>query len=140
VERDAVLVVAGLIWRQGRLLICRRSLHDAFPGKWEFPGGKVEAGEEPRAALMRELDEELGISARIGGEAATIEHQYPGRRPVRLLFFHVCEFTGTPVNRVFEEIRWVEPPGLSGYDFLAGDLPLIERLTNGRNAGSDPAA
>ena len=135
-----MLVVAGLIWQQGRLLVCRRSLHDSFPGKWEFPGGKVEAGEEPRAALMRELDEELGISARIGDQVATLEHQYPGRRPVRLLFFNVREFVGAPVNRVFEEIRWVEPSELSGYDFLEGDLLLIERLTNGRKAGGDPSS
>ena len=125
-------VVAALIWQQGGLLICQRRADDHFPGKWEFPGGKVEPGESPRGALERELAEELGIRARIGDEVWRTEHQYPGLAPVRLLFFAVVEFFGTPENRVFEQICWMSPQQLGDYDFLEADRPLIERIAVGK--------
>jgi 8-oxo-dGTP diphosphatase len=121
-------VVAALIWRSNQLLICQRKMDDAFPGKWEFPGGKLEPGEVPRDGLARELFEELNIRARIGREVWQTEHQYPGRAPVHLLFFEVTEFAGEPENRVFEQILWVAPGELGGYDFLDADQPLIALL------------
>src|SRR5437868_6209079 len=69
-------VVAGLILREGRVLICQRTKYQPMPLKWEFPGGKIEQGEEPVSALERELEEELGIRAKIGPEVATIRHYY----------------------------------------------------------------
>ena len=113
-----ITVVAGLVWRQGQLLICQRKPTDPFAGKWEFPGGKVEPGEEPRAALEWELLEELGIRAAIGKEIGRTEHQYPEHPPFYLLFYTVVEFEGNPENRIFEQIRWVQPHDLAGYDFL----------------------
>jgi len=126
-----ISVVAALVWKDGRLLICQRKETDAFPGKWEFPGGKVEPEESPAAALVRELLEELGIRARLGKQVAEIDHQYPGRRPVHLLFFAIRGFEGIPENRVFQQILWVKPLELSGFDFLEADRPLIERIANG---------
>ena len=122
------IVVAALIWRQSRLLVCQRRSDDPFPGKWEFPGGKLEPGEEPRAALARELWEELGIRASIGEEFWRTEHQYPGHAPLHLLFLEVSHFDGVVENRVFQQILWVSPHELGNYDFLDADRPLILHL------------
>ena len=116
---------------QGRLLICQRSPRGRFPNKWEFPGGKVEPGEAPRDALLRELAEELGITAEIGPEAWSTKHQYPGYSPVRLHFFSVRRFSPVPENRVFQKILWVSLHDLALYDFLEADRPLVERLQSG---------
>ena len=126
-----ITVVAALIWREERLLICQRRQSDAFPGKWEFPGGKIELKESASAALQRELLEELGIRARIGDQVAEINHQYPGRPPVHLLFFAVNSFEGDPENRVFQQILWVPTQELSRFDFLEADLAILERIASG---------
>ena len=80
-------VVAGLIVKDGKLLVCQRTRHQTMPLKWEFPGGKIEEGEQPRDALRRELEEELGILATIGDEVARIQHEYPNGGMVELRFF-----------------------------------------------------
>ena len=72
-------VVAALIFKDERILVCQRTRHQTMPLKWEFPGGKIEAGEQPRDALRRELNEELGIDATIGDEVARIRHEYKSR-------------------------------------------------------------
>src|SRR2546426_1113095 len=69
-------VVAALILKNGKVLVCQRTRHQSMPLKWEFPGGKIEDGEQPRDALRRELEEELGIDAQIGEEVARIRHDY----------------------------------------------------------------
>ena len=126
-----VVVVAALIWREGKLLLCQRSETDVFPGKWEFAGGKAEPGEEPRTALRRELLEELGIRARIGEQVAEIGYQYPGRTPIRLLFFLVTEFEGIPENRIFKQICWELPQDIAEFDWLEADRPLVKRIAAG---------
>ena len=125
------VVVAGILERDGRLLICQRGRGEYFEYKWEFPGGKVKDGETPADALARELREELGVEAQIGPEVRRMQYQYPGREEFELIFFRVDSFQGEPVNRVFEEIRWVRPPELSSYDFLAADADLISDLSRG---------
>lgn len=129
-------VVAGLIAREGKILIGQRPLADSFGGKWEFPGGKLEPNEDPRAALARELWEELEIRAEIGSEAARYEHQYPGRSAIQLIFYRVEQFEGEPVNRAFERITWETPENLPAYDFLDGDVDFVRRIAQGR---LDPA-
>jgi 8-oxo-dGTP diphosphatase len=124
-------VVAGVIEREGRVLICQRRRDDSHPLKWEFPGGKVEPGEDPRAALERELREELGIEARAGRVLARRTFRYPGRPPFRLTFFQVAAFSGEPVNRVFERIAWEAPARLPAYDFLEADASFVRRLALG---------
>lgn len=121
-------VVAALIWQDGRILICQRTKHQPMPLKWEFPGGKIEEGEQPRDALRRELDEELGITAVIGDEVARIQHRYPTGNSVELRFFNVHAYSGELENRIFKEIVWAYPADLPAYDFLEADLELVQRL------------
>jgi 8-oxo-dGTP diphosphatase len=125
------MVVAGLIERDGLVLIGQRKKGERHALRWEFPGGKVEAGESPRAALHRELSEELAIQATIGREIVRYEHRYPGRRAILLIFFRVRDFKGTPENRAFEEIRWERVEKLPEYDFLDGDHDFVRKLARG---------
>ena len=125
-------VVAALIWKNGKILICQRTRHQAMPLKWEFPGGKIEEGEQPRDALRRELDEELGIAAVVNDEAVRIQHKYPGGNSVELRFFQVYEYSGELENRIFREIVWADPKDLPTYDFLEADLTLVRELAQGK--------
>jgi 8-oxo-dGTP diphosphatase len=118
-------VVAAIIERDGRVLICQRKPDQAHPLKWEFPGGKVEPGESPRDALARELEEELAIQAGIGDEIARYPFAYPGKKPILLIFFRVTTFAGEPRNRVFHQMTWEPPPRLPDYDFLEGDIDFL---------------
>ena len=125
-------VVAGLIWRDGKILVCQRTRHQPMPLKWEFPGGKIEEGEQPRDALRRELDEELGIAAAVGDEVLRILHKYPGGNSVELRFFNVRDYSGELENRIFREIVWADPKDLPGYDFLEADKRLVRDLASGK--------
>lgn len=125
------MVVAGVLERDGRLLICQRRNGDRHALKWEFPGGKVEDGETPAEALKRELCEELGIRAAEGHEIVRYEYRYPRGKPLLLLFHRVTGFEGEPVNGVFEKIVWELPERLHTYDFLDGDRDFIKRLARG---------
>jgi 8-oxo-dGTP diphosphatase len=125
-------VVAALIFQDGKILVCQRTRHQTMPLKWEFPGGKIEPGEQPRDALRRELDEELGIDARIGDEVSRIQHEYPNGSSVELRFFAVREYLGELENRIFREICWASPSELPSYDFLEADLELVRELAAGK--------
>jgi 8-oxo-dGTP diphosphatase len=128
-------VVAGLLYRGGRLLVCQRRRESAFPLKWEFPGGKIEVGEDGIAALRRELKEELDIAV---GEATLVycyEHDYPGGPSVSLKFFSVRGFSGEAKNLVFERILWTPLADLDRLDFLEADLPIVRRLLRDSGAG-----
>jgi 8-oxo-dGTP diphosphatase len=131
-------VVAAIIERAGRVLIAQRKNLGYHPLKWEFPGGKVETGEAPEAAVIRELQEELGIAARIDRELMRYEYQYPGRSRILLIFYRVVDFDGAPRNLDFEQIRWEHPGRLNDYDFLEGDREFIARLPEIPNAISGP--
>jgi 8-oxo-dGTP diphosphatase len=125
------MVVAAVIERDGDILVCQRRQGDRHALKWEFPGGKVEPGETPRAALKRELVEELLLDAIIGPEIVRYEYRYPGRSRILLVFHRVNEFAGEPRNRIFEEIRWERRERLPEYDFLEGDRDFVRRLSGG---------
>lgn len=125
-------VVAALITRDGRLLVCQRTRHQTMPLKWEFPGGKIEEGEQPRDALRRELDEELGIQATIGDELARIQHEYPNGGMVELRFYVVRQYRGKLENRIFKDIQWTAPKDLPTFDFLEADLTLVKDLAAGK--------
>ena len=125
-------VVAGLIVQDGKLLVCQRTRHQTMPLKWEFPGGKIEEGEQPRDALRRELDEELGIVATIGDELARIQHEYPNGGMVELRFYLVREYKGELENRIFKDIQWADPKDLAKFDFLEADLTLVNDLVAGK--------
>jgi 8-oxo-dGTP diphosphatase len=124
-------VVAGLICRQGKLLACQRKKEGPFPLKWEFPGGKIEGGEEALDALRRELREELGIEVLEASETFRHRHLYHDWDEVELIFFEVSRFDGAIENRVFESLLWAGREELATLDFLEGDRPLIEKLVSG---------
>ncbi len=130
-KRSGIIVVAGVIEENGKILIGQRRRQSRHGMKWEFPGGKVEQGESLRHALKRELAEELSIDATVGEEIIRYEHTYPRRKPILLVFYRIQDYRGTPVNRVFEEIRWESAENLWAYDFLDGDFDFIRRLRRG---------
>ena len=125
-------VVAGLILQNEKLLVCQRTRHQTMPLKWEFPGGKIEEGEQPRDALRRELEEELGILATIGDEVARIQHEYPNGAMVELRFFVVREYRGELENRIFRDVQWAKARDLPKFDFLEADLTLVNDLATGK--------
>ena len=120
-----ISVIAAVLARDDRVLICRRAADGPHPLKWEFPGGKLETGESPETALVRELREELGIDAKPGRELMRYQFAYPGRSPILLIFFEVTEWSGEIRNLVFHSLRWERSERLSDYDFLEGDRPFL---------------
>jgi len=122
-----VTVVAAVIERDGLILIGQRKRTGRHPLKWEFPGGKVELGEDPLAGLARELREELGIDARIGEQLDAYDVRYADGPLTHLQFYRVVEFTGEPANLDFEQIAWTEPHRLRQLDFLEGDRAFLRK-------------
>ncbi|MFN0156449.1 MAG: (deoxy)nucleoside triphosphate pyrophosphohydrolase [Bacteroidota bacterium] len=128
-------VAVGIIRRNGLVLACQRMKDARYPLKWEFPGGKLEQGETPREALVRELHEELGIHALVGEEfyrqewvytEGVAEPEKPGA--FRVFYFLVDEFTGELVNNAFEAVTWVQPEELQHMDILEGNRAAINLL------------
>jgi 8-oxo-dGTP diphosphatase len=134
--RPVRLVVAALILRESgsatEVLVCQRRPDQPMSLKWEFPGGKIEAGESAEQALARELDEELGIAAVIGPRITQVRHKYRNGGSIDLQFFSVKEFSGDLDNRIFHEIRWTPLSALTSFDFLAADFGLIRDLSEGK--------
>jgi 8-oxo-dGTP diphosphatase len=127
-----LIVVAALIESEGQLLVCQHRRGDRFELMWEFPGGKVQPGETLEAALVRELHEELGVTARIGPELHRTQHTYPEMaEPLELVFFAASAPAAQITNRVFEQIAWREPATLAELNFLPADRGLIDRLAAG---------
>ena len=125
-------VVAAILVRGDEILICQRTRHQSKPLKWEFPGGKIEFGEQPRDALRRELEEELGIQAEIGDEVERITHTYEDGGTVELRFYVVRSFAGVLENRIFRDVQWVRRERLPEFDFLEADAPLVKQLAGGK--------
>lgn len=125
-------VVAAIIVKDGKVLVCQRTRHQTMPLKWEFPGGKIEEGEQPRDALRRELEEELGVEANIGEEVSRIRHEYKNGGSVELRFFVVHEYKGELENKIFRDVRWVNRSELPAFDFLEADRGLVKDLAQGK--------
>jgi 8-oxo-dGTP diphosphatase len=123
-------VVAALIFRGGKVLVCQRRRNDTFGLQWEFPGGKVEVGESPVDALERELREELGVAATIGNELYRTRHRYGEiAKELSLIFYRASvEDESLLENLAFERFEWADPSELLRYKFLAADTELIALL------------
>jgi mutator protein MutT len=125
-----IVVVAGVIERDRKLLITRRLKDTHLAGLWEFPGGKCEPDETHEHCLEREVDEELGVDVRVGSQILVVEHTYDDRR-VRLHFLW-CTIEGEPQAKLGQEMRWVDRQELRDYEFPAADKELIRELTTSR--------
>ena len=117
--------------RGPEILCCQRTEYQALPLKWEFPGGKIEPGENASEALVRELEEELGVKADIGAKVAQVQHRYHNGNAVELHFFVVERYDGELQNRIFREIRWVPRSELPKLDFLDADRKLVQQIADG---------
>ncbi|HDR05483.1 MAG TPA: (deoxy)nucleoside triphosphate pyrophosphohydrolase [Candidatus Marinimicrobia bacterium] len=125
-------VVAALIHLDGKLLICQRRADDAsHPLKWEFPGGKVKPDESHSQALIRELQEELGIQALEMEFICSYPFQYQGKNPLELHFYFVHDYLGLIKNRQFAKLLWIDSAQIKTFDFLAGDEVIVEKIFSG---------
>lgn len=120
-------VAVAIIHQDGKVLIAQRLPGDSFGGYWEFPGGKVNTGEEMQAALEREIREELGIRIEVGMERMVLEHRYPSRT-IRLHCFDCRVAEGQPRSMESVEWRWVLPGELNQFDFPPASRTLIAAL------------
>jgi 8-oxo-dGTP diphosphatase len=127
---DRKLVVAGLIiGDDGRVLITQRRADQSLPLQWEFPGGKVEPGEAPVAALVRELREEIGVEVAVGRIWDVLFHAYPAFDLVMLVY--ACRIVaGEPRAVEVADLRWVLTGELPSWDILPADRPLVQRLVD----------
>jgi 8-oxo-dGTP diphosphatase len=128
IDRPRLLVVAALITRRGRVLLSQRRPTQSFPLTWEFPGGKVEAGESPVAALERELREELGCGVRVGPIVEAVFHSYPDFDLV-MLVYRTTIVSGTPHAVDVQAVAWVSRGGLKDLVMPPADLPLAKKLS-----------
>ncbi len=128
-RRLILVVAAALIDSDGRVLLARRPAGKSFAGLWEFPGGKVESGESPEGALIRELHEELGIETWKSCLAPLtfVSHAYPDFHLLMPLF--VCRrWDGIPIMHEHDALKWVRVRDLGEYDMPPADLPIVPVL------------
>ena len=118
-------VVAAMIRRDGRFLICQRPKDKANAGLWEFPGGKMEVGETPEAALVREIREELDCDIEVGRAISTVEHVYP-HIAIRLTLYEAAVKAGEPKCLEHADMAWILPEEIPQYAFCAADAELIQ--------------
>jgi 8-oxo-dGTP diphosphatase len=122
-----IVVTAAVIERGGAFLLTRRQEGVHLEGLWEFPGGKCDAGESLRDCLVRELREELAVTAGVGEEIYSVTHTYADRR-VELHFF-ACDLAGTPRPQLGQEMRWVPREELATLEFPEADAEFVEMLS-----------
>jgi 8-oxo-dGTP diphosphatase len=122
-----IVVAAGLIHKDGKLLITQRphGTHGAL--KWEFPGGKLEENEDPKECLKREIREELGVKVEVDRIEDVLFHRYPDRS-VLLLFYNCRLVSGEPEKKQCHAFAWTLPKSLPDFDFMEADLGFIHKL------------
>lgn len=127
-SKPSIRVVAAALYDgTGRVLIAQRPAGKHMAGRWEFPGGKIAAGESEEQALARELEEELGVQLRSGRPLMALEHEYDDYR-VELAMWVVDGYDGEPRGLDGQSLKWVEPAVLLDEDMLEADRPFIEAL------------
>ena len=125
------IVVGGIIYQNKKILICQRKEEGDHPLKWEFPGGKLKDNENNQEALKRELKEELSIE--INKMIFFDEYFYEYKKlskNLKLVFFQIFQFEGEIQNKVHQQLKWIDISKLGDYDFLEGDLKIINKLMN----------
>lgn len=120
-------VTAAIIEKDGKFLIAKRKKGKHLENKWEFPGGKVEAGETPERCLARELQEEFGIIAQIADFVTESIFDYGDRR-IKLLGYRAKYVSGEFLLNDHDEIAWVSPREFNRFDFAEADIPLIKKV------------
>ena len=125
------IVVGGLIYQNKKILICQRKKEGDHPLKWEFPGGKLKDSENNKEALKRELKEELSIEVNemIFFDEYLYEYKKLSKN-LKLVFFQIFQFEGEIQNKVHQQLKWIDISNLGDYDFLEGDLKIINKLKN----------
>jgi len=128
-KRFPVIVAAGVLIEGGRVLLTQRKKGSHLAGAWEFPGGKVEAGEDPRDALVRELKEEIGIDVTVSDPVEVTFHAYP-EKSVLLLFFAVTRREGSPDPQALDvaAVKWAAGDALDDALFPPADVPILAKV------------
>ena len=122
-----VEVVAALIWKNGKFMICQRPAHKARGLLWEFVGGKVEPGETKEQALVRECREELAVTVAVQDEFMSLVHEYPDIT-IHLTVFNAYIAEGVPQLLEHNDIRWIPPKEIKNYDFCLADKKILEKI------------
>jgi 8-oxo-dGTP diphosphatase len=122
-----IKVAAAVLEKEGKILVAKRRQKDSLPGKWEFPGGKIEPGETPEECLRRELEEEFAILAEIGEFICCSSFHYP-HLSIELLAYKAKHRRGIFELKAHDEIRWVTKEELIEIDFSDADLPIVQRI------------
>ena len=120
-------VVAALVWKGDKFMICQRPAHKARGLLWEFVGGKVEAGESKEAALVRECKEELDVILDVGEMFMEITHEYPDLT-VHLTLFNATIANGEPRKIEHNDIKWITPDEVGKYKFCPADVEILEEI------------
>ena len=128
---EQIKVVAGLILQNNKLLICQRPNFKDHPLKWEFPGGKIKNDETNEEALIREINEELSINIINYEELISYNFNYKNlNKKVFIYFYLVNNFNGKVLNNFHKELKWIEIKDIREYDFLEGDLKIIDYISS----------
>lgn len=120
-------VVAALVWDKDKFMICQRPANKARPLLWEFVGGKVEPGETKEQALIRECQEELGITLSVGDTFMDVVHEYPDI-VVHLTLFNATIAEGVPQNLEHNDIKWITTTEIPHYNFCPADVEITEKI------------
>ena len=124
-------VVAALIWRDKKFMICQRPANKARALLWEFVGGKVEPGETKEYALIRECKEELNILLSVGDVFMEVVHEYPDLA-VHLTLFNATIAEGEPQKLEHSDIQWITPSEIPNYDFCSADEEILKKIIETR--------
>lgn len=120
-------VVAGFLKKDGKILVGQRPENNSLPGQWEFPGGKIEPGETPEIALVRELQEELGITAEVGDLKLACTHSY-GDVGILILFFEILFWKGEPKAQHHMMLEWIHPEELKHRNIPEANRKILDRI------------
>lgn len=124
---DTIQVVGAVIVQDGKILCAQRGPHGKLPGMWEFPGGKLEPGEQAEVALRREIHEELGCEVEVDDYVLTTEHEYDFAT-IALATYTCSLVSGQPAPSEHSELRWVAPAELDALEWAPADVPAVERI------------